>query len=434
VVSIALFLLVTVLASAAESSITVAWDANADPEVIGYRIFVGTAAGDYSETYDVGRQTSFTFPGSPNVRYYFAIAAVATGGVVGPKSSEVAAFDDGPAYVTSQGSGRTSSARDAETTVCAGGADCFVATVRASGLGSITALTPTPDGRVLFIEDRQRIRVLTPAGLERDIALESRHALSGLALDPLFAETGEIFVGESESLRDGSDGLSIVRYRERAGQLRDGARVTTGLRLARGAGATFTLDAARHLYVALPALAAPGSRGADPYEGHVLRLNHDGSLPADARGASPLFAVAVSDPTALAWVAADAQLWQAGADENRSPLVARVGTVPARAGDGLLDPQAVRVDFPGPSSEAPERIVSMAVQGASMFLITESGALYRGALGPGGLSGLQQVSTARYGVPVAVATASDGIYIAIRTTGPSGASTFGIISLTRQRR
>jgi hypothetical protein len=91
------------------------------------------------------------------------------------------------------------------------------------------------------------------------------------------------------------------------------------------------------------------------------------------------------------------------------------------------------VDFPGPS-EAPERIVSMAVQDASMFLISESGALYRGALGPGGLSGLEQMSTARFGVPVAVAAGSGGVYIAIRTTDRSGAGAFAIISLTRQRK
>ena len=56
--------------------VTVAWDANSEPAVIGYRVYVGTAPSVYSETFDTGNTTSFTYRnGIAGQRYYFAVAA-----------------------------------------------------------------------------------------------------------------------------------------------------------------------------------------------------------------------------------------------------------------------------------------------------------------------------------------------------------------------
>jgi hypothetical protein len=60
--------------------VTIAWDANSEPSVIGYRVYIGTAPSIYTETVDAGSATSFTYRnGAAGLRYYFAVAAYADG-------------------------------------------------------------------------------------------------------------------------------------------------------------------------------------------------------------------------------------------------------------------------------------------------------------------------------------------------------------------
>lgn len=67
-----------------------AWDANTEPNVIGYRVYVGTAPSVYSQIFDVGKVTTFTYQnGIAGRRYYFAVSAYAPGPLEGPRSSEV---------------------------------------------------------------------------------------------------------------------------------------------------------------------------------------------------------------------------------------------------------------------------------------------------------------------------------------------------------
>src|SRR5262245_42140236 len=50
--------LVVAPAAVSAETLTVTWDQNPDPNVTAYRVFIGTAAGRYSETFDVpGIQT-----------------------------------------------------------------------------------------------------------------------------------------------------------------------------------------------------------------------------------------------------------------------------------------------------------------------------------------------------------------------------------------
>lgn len=70
--------------------VTVVWDANSESAVIGYRVYVGSAPSVYSEAFDTGNTTSFTYrTGIAGQRYYFAIAAYSAGPLEGPRSSEV---------------------------------------------------------------------------------------------------------------------------------------------------------------------------------------------------------------------------------------------------------------------------------------------------------------------------------------------------------
>ncbi len=58
-----LLAMLTPIASHAES-VTVAWDANPEPDVVGYYVFIGTASGFYSTVADVGNGTFVTLTGT----------------------------------------------------------------------------------------------------------------------------------------------------------------------------------------------------------------------------------------------------------------------------------------------------------------------------------------------------------------------------------
>jgi hypothetical protein len=50
-------------ANAVGSGVTLAWDANADPNVGGYKLYYGTVSGKYDLSIDVGNTTIYTVSG-----------------------------------------------------------------------------------------------------------------------------------------------------------------------------------------------------------------------------------------------------------------------------------------------------------------------------------------------------------------------------------
>src|SRR5688572_54252 len=460
-------LLLLVTAGGAESSLTVAWDSTHEPGVTGYRVYVGTSPGIYLETYDVdANQTLFVYAQTAAaVRYYFAVASIGAGAVVGPVSEEVSGVasdvtfpapvpvdpisrpptdrwavprgkqvreEESPKGISSPVSGQLRLGQ--RVRLASAGAATYVATLLAEGLGSISDLTPTPDGRLLFIEDRQRVRLLTGAGVAPGAALEPGRALTGLALDPAFTETGLLFVGESEPRRDGTDALSIVRYRERRGWFGEGAAVVTGFSVPHAGSAPFALDTAGHLYVAAPTIADGGGGRTDPYEGHLLRFSADGTVPADNRGASPIVALGFTSPTALLWSPGGRNLWLAGSHTRSTPILAQL-TAATHGSEGWPRvPVAVAVHA-GVSGAAASSITSMTLANAGaarseVFVVTASAGLFRGLLDLSGLTNLETISVDAFGRPVAVAAAHNGLYVAIRTEASGGAASFAILRLT----
>ena len=58
------------------AQLTLAWDKNAEPDIIGYKIHYGITSGEYDYNVDVGNQTSCTISGiEPDKTYYFAATA-----------------------------------------------------------------------------------------------------------------------------------------------------------------------------------------------------------------------------------------------------------------------------------------------------------------------------------------------------------------------
>ena len=75
---------------AATSGVTLAWDANTETDLAGYRISYGLESGNYTTTVDVGNQTRYTLTDlTPGQLYYFAAKAYNTSGQESAYSEEI---------------------------------------------------------------------------------------------------------------------------------------------------------------------------------------------------------------------------------------------------------------------------------------------------------------------------------------------------------
>jgi len=67
---------VAVIVSNIGGQVTLAWDLDTDPTVVGYKVYVGTASGVYTLNIDAGNVTTFTVTGlQSGTVYYFAVTA-----------------------------------------------------------------------------------------------------------------------------------------------------------------------------------------------------------------------------------------------------------------------------------------------------------------------------------------------------------------------
>jgi len=86
-----LLILPVFLQQAHAAGVTLAWDANTETSVAGYKVGYGTASGSYSSAVDVGNWTSINISGlETGRRYYFACKAYDTAGKESGYSGEVA--------------------------------------------------------------------------------------------------------------------------------------------------------------------------------------------------------------------------------------------------------------------------------------------------------------------------------------------------------
>ena len=85
-----LLILPVFLQQAHAAGVTLAWDANTETSVAGYKVGYGTGSGSYSSTVDVGNWTSVNITGlETGRRYYFACKAYDAAGKESTYSSEV---------------------------------------------------------------------------------------------------------------------------------------------------------------------------------------------------------------------------------------------------------------------------------------------------------------------------------------------------------
>ena len=88
----------------AAESLSIQWDPNPEPEVTGYRVFIGTQPGVYDSHADVGNVTTYNVGAvQAGQRYCFAVAAFFAGPTMGTKSADVCTDENQPPALSSPG-------------------------------------------------------------------------------------------------------------------------------------------------------------------------------------------------------------------------------------------------------------------------------------------------------------------------------------------
>jgi Putative Ig domain/IPT/TIG domain/FG-GAP-like repeat len=86
-ITVMLLTLFVIPHEAAATTVTAAWNTNAEPDIAGYVLKYGTQSGTYTTSVDVGNVTSRVLDLSPGLRYYFVVQAYNTSGLFSPNSS-----------------------------------------------------------------------------------------------------------------------------------------------------------------------------------------------------------------------------------------------------------------------------------------------------------------------------------------------------------
>jgi hypothetical protein len=418
-------------------SVTLEWDTSPDSSVAGYVVYVGEVSGSYSEEYRIGKQTSFVYtkavPGRP---YYFAVAAYSSDLDIGPHSEEVFFLSGAVTSVSAESAGpqrevaaeqmAIGSPPAADRVLCTGGAECYRVEPLASIPGIASSLTGLGDGRLLFIEDRTRVRAIDDDTLLPEVALnvETSGQLAGLVLDPDFARTRFAYLGVIQTHVDGSRELSIVRYREVANVLGEGAALVAGLPLPAVGDAYLAIDSARRFYVAMPAAPVSDPR-ASRYAGMVLRFENDGMAVRDDGPGAPVFSAGYAQPTSLAWTGSGNELWLTGTGAGWAGTLARLSldrssasalTVPE--GVGLAISSSV-VDLS--SAEALASPARTTGDRAALILVDEAGGVFQVTAAQGGMAATAWIGPNALGGRVVTA---------IRGPGPRNADDFHVAVVT----
>ncbi len=290
-------------------TLTVAWDPSPDPTVMGYRVYVGTTSGAYTEIYDVGNVTTFSYNAAEGTTYYFTVAAYAPGPVVGPRSTEVSATGGAPgdtnAFWSSVWAARATSSglhapdsrvrHSSEPSSCLQSGPNVCLPVQPIGRVS-TPATPfaaSPDGRLFVIDGGRRLRAMTARGFAREslIIADRSTTLNQVAIDPAFARTGFMWVSETRTSPFGRRTFTVSRYRVVKNRAGERTEIVSGIVLPPSGTALFAIGGTGHIYVAVPG----SDNGSQPYWGRVLRFNADGSMPND-HNESPVIAAGYTFP------------------------------------------------------------------------------------------------------------------------------------------
>jgi glucose/arabinose dehydrogenase len=235
-------------------------------------------------------------------------------------------------FVTGQRLTAAGSARGAALTTT-DGVSLRAETV-AVGLTDPTDMIILPDGRFLIAERAGAIRIVTANALQTtpvatldDVARKGEQGLLALAADPEFQTSGYVYAAYTAEA-----GLRLARFSAVGNRLYD--RVVLVDRAAAPADAPATAlrfgpDGRLYWGIDDGGEAAAGE-DLGTFSGKVLRLNRDGTTPADQPAGSPVYARSFRAPRAVDW-GADGGMWVLDAPDAGSTVHRIVGEAGGRA-------------------------------------------------------------------------------------------------------
>jgi hypothetical protein len=153
-----LFCVLASVGAASAQSMTLAWDANTEPDLAGYRVHYGTVSGSPTTTVDVGNVTQRQFSGlQAGVTYYFRVTAYNTSNDESAPSAEVSHTPPaGPVVPTLTSISPTSGPVTGGTVITLTGTN-FAS-------GATVLVNGVPATAVTFVSATQ-VRATTPAGV-----------------------------------------------------------------------------------------------------------------------------------------------------------------------------------------------------------------------------------------------------------------------------
>ena len=84
------FALAGVASVHASEPVTLAWDANTEPDLAGYIVEYGVTSGQYTQSIQIGKTTQLTVTGlQPDTTYYFVVRAYNTAGATSSPSGQI---------------------------------------------------------------------------------------------------------------------------------------------------------------------------------------------------------------------------------------------------------------------------------------------------------------------------------------------------------
>ncbi len=198
----------------------------------------------------------------------------------------------------------------------------------ARGLQTLWAIVFAPDGRVFLTERPGRIRVIEKGALQSgpwlklDAYESGEGGLMGLALDPAFEKNRYVYVAYTYRDRDGRTKNRLVRLRDENGKgVQDKILVDNvpGAEFHDGGRVRFGPDG--KLYWTMgDATQAQFAQNTQSLNGKILRLNTDGTFPADNPfPKSPVYSYGHRNPQGLAWEPKTGRLYATEHGPSGSP-------------------------------------------------------------------------------------------------------------------